>query len=112
MRISVVLNSLPPGKFFILYCRQLIFFKIIFLEKFFQEYHLSAKQIGSDKMSGLIWIQYFCCNGYKEMTLVSNELKWDFLSKILDLSACLGRTDWFMITLSGKETLEKFQCKL
>ena len=38
----------PPGKFFKLYYHLLIFFsKINFLEKIFQEYHLSVKQIWS-----------------------------------------------------------------
>ena len=34
-----MLNSLSPGKFFMLFCHLLIFFKIIFLEKLFYEYH-------------------------------------------------------------------------
>ena len=38
-----------PGKFFMLFCRLLIFFKINFFEKFFQEYHLSVKHfVGPD----------------------------------------------------------------
>ena len=41
------LRALHSGKFFMLFCRLQIFFKIIFFEKFFQEYHLSVKQIGS-----------------------------------------------------------------
>ena len=40
------IEALPPGKFFMLFCRLLIFYKINFIEKFFQEYHLSVKQIG------------------------------------------------------------------
>ena len=32
-------NLLPPGKFFMLFCHLLIFFKINFFEEFFQEYH-------------------------------------------------------------------------
>ena len=31
----------------IFYCRLLLFFKINFFEKLFQDYHLSVKQIGS-----------------------------------------------------------------
>ena len=42
-----LINPLPPGKFFMLFCRLLIFFKINFFEKFFHEYHLNVKQIGS-----------------------------------------------------------------
>ena len=41
------INSLPPGKFCMLFCRLLIFLKINFLKKFFQEYHQSIKQFGS-----------------------------------------------------------------
>ena len=33
------LSLLPPGYFFMLFCRLLIFFKINFFEIFFQEYH-------------------------------------------------------------------------
>ena len=40
-------NSLPSGKFFMDFCRLLIFFKIDFFKKFFQEYHQSVKQFGS-----------------------------------------------------------------
>ena len=43
------INSLPPGKIFMFFCCLLIFFKINFFEKFFQNYHLSVKQIGSDQ---------------------------------------------------------------
>ena len=39
-------NSLSPGKFYLLFCRSWFFSKSSFFEKFFQEYHLSVKQIG------------------------------------------------------------------
>ena len=39
--------TLPTVKFFMLFCRLLIFFKINFFEKFFQEYHQSVKHSGS-----------------------------------------------------------------
>ena len=39
--------SFPPGKSFILFCLLLIFFKINFFQKLFQEYQLSVKQIES-----------------------------------------------------------------
>ena len=42
-----ILYSLPPGKFFMNFCCLLLFFKIIFFEKFFWEYHQSVKQFGS-----------------------------------------------------------------
>ena len=35
------------GKFFMLFCCLLIFFKINFFEEFFQKYHQSVKQFGS-----------------------------------------------------------------
>ena len=38
--------SLHAGKFFIIFCRLLIFFKIDIFKKFFQDYHQSAKQFG------------------------------------------------------------------
>ena len=41
------LNLCMLGNFSCFCCRLLIFFKINFFEKFFQEYHLSVKQIGS-----------------------------------------------------------------
>ena len=41
----VWINFLPPRKFFMLFCCLLIFFKINFFEKFFQEYNLSVKQL-------------------------------------------------------------------
>ena len=40
------INSLSPGKLFMLFSCPLIFSKINFFEKFFHEYHLSVKQIG------------------------------------------------------------------
>ena len=56
-----------------LFCCLLIFFKINFLKKFFQEYHQSVKLFGpcSDSL-GLIWVQTVC-QGYQQMTLVDKE---------------------------------------
>ena len=42
----VCLSSLSTGLFCMLFYRLLIFFKIAFSEKFFQEYHQSVKQFG------------------------------------------------------------------
>ena len=42
--INQYLNSLPTGKLCMLFCHMLIFFKIIFFEKLFQEYHQHVKQ--------------------------------------------------------------------
>ena len=44
---TCMFNSLSPGKFFQLFCCLLIFFKIDFFEKLFQEYDQSVKQFGS-----------------------------------------------------------------
>ena len=41
-----IINSLPTGQFFMRFCCLLIFFKINFLKKFFQEYHQNVKQFG------------------------------------------------------------------
>ena len=65
------INSLPSGKFFMPFCCLLIFFKITFFEKVFQEYHLSVKQIESK--SGLIWVQSVC-KSYQQTTQGDKEL--------------------------------------
>ena len=47
------------------FCRLLIFFKMNFFEKFFQEYHQCQTawiQIRPDILSGLIWVQTVCNN--------------------------------------------------
>ena len=71
------IKALPPRKFFMLFSRLLIFVKINFFEKFFLEYHLSVKQIGSRSgpniLSGLTWV-HTVCKGYQQKTLVGNEL--------------------------------------
>ena len=41
-------NYLPPGIFFMLFSGLLIFFKINFFKKFFQEYHLSVNRLDPD----------------------------------------------------------------
>ena len=59
-----------------LFCCLLIYFKINFFEKFFQDYHQCQTvwiQIRPDIMSGLIWIQTIC-KGYHQMTQTGNEL--------------------------------------
>ena len=75
-RISDLVNSLPTGKFFILFCCLLIYFKSTFLkDSFFLEYHLSVKQIGSRSglfFSGLIWVQSVC-KDYEQTALEGNE---------------------------------------
>ena len=72
-----VFNSLPPGKFFMLFCCLLIFFKFNFFEKNFQEYHQSVKHIWipirTDILSGLFWAQSVC-NSYQQTTLGGKEL--------------------------------------
>ena len=65
-----------------LFFRLLIFFKINFLRKFFQEYH-HWTLIRPDDLSGLIWVQTVC-QGYKQTTLVDKEfilvVHWDMLN--------------------------------
>ena len=59
-----------------LFSRLLIFSKSFIFEKFFQEYHLSVKQIDPDqarRLSGLIWVQTVC-KGHQQMTLGGKEL--------------------------------------
>ena len=71
-RPSMFINPLPAGNFSPLFCCPLIFFKINFFEKFFQEYHQSVKkvwiQIRPEVMSGLIWVQTVC-KSYQLMTV-------------------------------------------
>ena len=43
---------LPPGKLFMLFCH-MIFFKIHFLEKFFQEYYQIVQQFGPNFLQRL-----------------------------------------------------------
>ena len=59
-----------------LFSRLLIFSKSFIFEKFFQEYHLSVKQIDPDqarRLSGLIWVQTVC-KGHQQTTLGGKEL--------------------------------------
>ena len=57
---SLLINSLHAVKFFTMFCRLIIFFKINFFEKIFQEYLQCQPiwlQIRPDILSGLIWVQ-------------------------------------------------------
>ena len=67
----MILNSLPTGYVACFCCCLLIFFKINFFEKIFQEYHQIVKQFGSRSglTSGLIWIQTVS-KGNQQMALV------------------------------------------
>ena len=69
--IGYHLNSLPTGYFSMLFCRLLMFFKINFLKKFFQEYHQNVKQ--SNESLGLILVQTVC-QSYQQTTLVDKKL--------------------------------------
>ena len=55
-----MINSLPTGKYFMLFCPLLIFFKINFMENLFQEYHLCQTA----------WIQ-IVCKSYQQTTLLT-----------------------------------------
>ena len=64
------------GNIFHAFCRLQIFFKIIYFEKFFQEYHHSQTvwiQIRPNILSGLMWVQTVC-KGYQQTTLGGKEL--------------------------------------
>ena len=62
----------------LLFCRLLFVFKINFLEKIFQEYHQSVKQIWIQIrrgiLSGLIRVETVC-KGYQQTTPVGKELQ-------------------------------------
>ena len=78
-------NSLPDVKFYILFCRLLIFFNIKFIEKFFREYHQSVKQFGSRSGPTFCpnWVQTVC-KGYQQKTLVGEELIKPYLTQNLN----------------------------
>ena len=61
----LLFNSLHSGKFFILFCHLLIFFKINFFEKFFQEYHQSVNKLDPDQIKNddtfVILLISSCC---------------------------------------------------
>ena len=70
------LNSLSPGKFFMLFCRLLICSKSTFqkiLRGIQSECQTEWIQIRPDILSGLIWVQSVC-KCYEQMTLVGNQL--------------------------------------
>ena len=57
------------------FCRLMIFFKMNFFEKFFQEYHQCQTvwiQIRPDALSGLIWVQTTVCEGHQQTTKVAD----------------------------------------
>ena len=63
-----------------LFCCLLIFFKMKFFEKFFQEYHqcqIVSIQIRLYLLLVLIWVQTVC-KSYQHMTLGDKELKQEF----------------------------------
>ena len=74
--LHVTVNSLPPQKFFVLFCRLLIFFsKSTFsknsLSGIPSECQTDLIQIRSEILSGLIWVQYVC-KSYQQTTLWGN----------------------------------------
>ena len=59
-----------------LFCRLLIFFKINFFRKIFQEYHKCQTVwtlIRPRRIASLIWVQTVC-KGYQQKTMVDKEL--------------------------------------
>ena len=80
-------NSLHAGYFSCFFYCLLIYFKINFFEKFFQEFHSCQTgwiQIRPDIFSGLIWIQT-SSKGYQQKTLVGRELR-KYRCKMIQLS--------------------------
>ena len=72
----MTVNSLSPGKFFMVFCRLLIFQNQLFrkiLSGIPSECQTDWIKIRPDIMSGLIWVQPIC-NGYEQTTLVGKEL--------------------------------------
>ena len=76
-------NSLPPGKFFVLFCHLLIFFKNNFFQNFFQEnivpseYQIVWFQIRPDILLGLIWVKTVC-KSYQQTKQGNKELTHNF----------------------------------
>ena len=72
-----VFNSLSPGKFFMLFCRLLVDFEIIFFRKIISgrpsECQTDWIQIRPDILSGLILVQTVC-KSYQQTTLGDKEL--------------------------------------
>ena len=94
MYLLVTFNSLPPEKLFILFCRLLFFFKINFFEKFFQEYYLRVKQIGS--RSGPTFCQAWSGSNLfaKVISRQHSEVKHSELPKIHLVSFSSSWEDW------------------
>ena len=70
------LNSLSPEKFFMLFCRLLIFFQNQLFEKFFQEYHLSVNRLDPVQARHIVGPDLGPnCKGYQQMTLGGKELR-------------------------------------
>ena len=72
----VCMNSSPPGKFFMLFCRLLFFFKINFFWKILSgippECQTDWIKIRPDILSDLIWVQSVC-KCYQQTTLGGKE---------------------------------------
>ena len=83
----LAINSLPPGKFFYVFCRLLIFFKINFFQKILSgipsECQIDWIHIRPDIILGLIWVQSVCkgyqqsTQGYKEFIFVLKRSDFD-----------------------------------
>ena len=70
LALSIWIYSFVIGSFFMgFFTFPDFFYKIIFFEKFFQEYYQSV-----NVLSGLIWVQTVC-KSYQQTTLGDKELK-------------------------------------
>ena len=73
-----------------LFCRLLIFFKINYFEKKFQEYHPSI-------LSGLIWVQTVC-KGYQQTTLSRQGVEMQkYLYPVFNQISTMGTYHFFEI---------------
>ena len=76
-KYQYIINSLPPVKFFMLFCRLLIFSKSSFSKNSFRNTIRVSNSLVPDQtdvLSGLIWVQTVCIC-YQQMTQVGKELR-------------------------------------
>ena len=87
-------RSLPTGKFCMLFCHLLFFFKINFSGKILfgipSECQTIWIQVKPDNLSGLIWVQTVC-KGYQQMTLIGKDTHANISRRARGLSFGLSR---------------------
>ena len=105
---ALFVNSLPPGKFFMYFCRLLIVFQNQLFWKnllgISSEYQTEWIQVRPDILLGLIWVQTVC-KSYQQTTLEDKELK------DLRYQMYLNRTWYFLLVqLPCSHTMKAFFC--